>query len=190
MASLPSLELKYVKSTDQNMTNTNTNTNTINNNILINTDKNVKSDQVLTKSASSPASPRIATPNNVKIFKETFMNILIGYFKNNIILLNNLVELSEKIIMKVDDLQLLISILLEIDRSKVMIEVEELEVKCCAKFGACASRGKASFCSMLPRYRKINDILINNQMSFKVSYNQFYVQLQTVYNISLDYILL
>jgi hypothetical protein len=161
------------------MTNTNTNTNTINNNILINTDKNMKPESVLTKSASSPNISRIDTPTNIKVFKETFMNILIGYFKNNIILLNNLVELSEKIIMKVDDLQLLISILLEIDRSKVMIEVEELEVKCCAKF-----------CSMLPRYRKINDILINNQLSFKVSYNQIYVQLQTVYNISLEFILL
>jgi hypothetical protein len=178
--SLPSLELKYVKTTDKTLsnTNTNTNTNTINNNILISPTK-TETEQILVKSVSSPDIPRIATPKNVKQFKETFMNILIGYFKNNIILLNNLVELSEKIIMKVDDLELLISILLEIDRSKVMLEVEELQVKCCSKF-----------CSMLPRYRKINDIIINNKESFKISYNQFYIQLQTVYNISLDYVLL
>jgi hypothetical protein len=187
---LPSLELKYVKTTNKTLTNTNTNanSNTINNNILIGTrpegegaerTKEEPTTTILAKSISSPDLPRPATPKNVKQFKETFMNILIGYFKNNIILLNNLVELSEKIIMKVDDLQLLISLLLEIDRSKVLIEVEELEVKCCSKF-----------CSMLPRYRKINDILINNQNSFRVSYNQFYVQLQTVYNISLEFIMI
>jgi hypothetical protein len=57
-------------------------------------------------------------PSVINQFKETFMNILISYFKNNIMLLNNLVEISEKIIMKKEDLKLLISILLERPREK------------------------------------------------------------------------
>jgi hypothetical protein len=108
------------------------------------------------------------------------MDILIGYFKNNIILLNNLIELSEKIITKVADLQLLISLLLETDKSNIMIDVEEITTtNCCGKI-----------CNKLPRYRKINDIIINNKQSFKVSYNQYYIQMSLEFNISLEYILL
>jgi hypothetical protein len=39
-------------------------------------------------------------PSVINQFKEVLMNILISYFKNNIVLLNNLVEISEKIIIK------------------------------------------------------------------------------------------
>jgi hypothetical protein len=95
-------------------------------------------------------------------------------------LINNLVELSDKIITRIDDLQLLISLLLDIPLSDVTIETEELTVKnCCGEI-----------CKQLPRYRKIEDILIKNKNSFKVLYNQYYVQLQTQFNISLDYVLL
>jgi hypothetical protein len=74
----------------------------------------------------------IHDPTTLNHFKETFINILISYFKNNIILLNNLVELSDKIIMKKEDLALLISILIERPRESVLIEVtEDLDSKNC-----------------------------------------------------------
>jgi hypothetical protein len=57
-------------------------------------------------------------PAVINLFKEVLMKILISYFKNNIVLLNNLVEISEKIIMKKEDLELLISILIERPREK------------------------------------------------------------------------
>jgi hypothetical protein len=134
----------------------------------------------LQKSSSASNLERSGTPLNVKQFKETFMVILIGYFKNNIILLNNLVELSEKIITKLSDLTLLISLLLNISQNKVEVLVEEVSTtSCCGKI-----------CRQLPRYRKTNDIIIDKKQSFKVSHNQFYVQLQTEFNISLDYVLL
>jgi hypothetical protein len=117
----------------------------------------------------------------VSLFKEALLAILISYFKNNIVLLNNLIELSDNIIMKIEDLIYLISILLELDRQNIKLDVEDIEVKncCCAKI-----------CSKLPRYRKINDIIINNKSSFKITYNQYYVQMKEEYNISLDFIML
>jgi hypothetical protein len=81
--------------------------------------------------------------------------------------------------MKVDDLILLISLLLEIDKSNVEIIAEEVESKCCGRV-----------CSHLPRYRKIEDIIIDKKRSFKVYRNQYYVQMQTEFNISLDYVML
>jgi hypothetical protein len=178
---LPSLELKYTKISEKNDLTTNTNTNTINNLITIGEPKisNVGSTKMV-KSNSSQSIARIDTPLNVKQFKETLMTILIGYFKNNVILLNNLVELSDKIVTKISDLTLLISLLLDISIDKINIQVEEITTtNCCGKV-----------CKLLPRYRKINDILIDNRQSFRVSHNSYYIQLQTEYNISLDYVLL
>jgi hypothetical protein len=119
------------------------------------------------------------TPLNIKQFKETLMTILISYFKNNIILLNNLVELSDKIITKLSDLTLLISLLLDIGQDKIQIDVEEISTTGCGKI-----------CKHLPRYRKISDIIIDKKQSFKVSHNQFWVQLQPEFNLSLEYVLL
>jgi hypothetical protein len=178
MTSLPSIELKYSKTTEQNNKNTNTNTNTINNNIIIHPTEN-NENKTLSESSSNVAL-RSETPLNVKQFKETLMTILISYFKNNIILLNNLVELSEKIITKIDDLKLLISLLLDIKIEDIFIELEEVEIKSCC----------GNICRRFPRYRKINDIIINKKQSFKINYNQYYIQLGTQYNISLDYCLL
>jgi hypothetical protein len=183
MSQLPSLEIKYRKEKTENLTNTssNTNTNTINNNIIINKDDS---------NSSKPASPlpllqksnsmsRIQTPTNISLFKEALLDILISYFKNNIVIINNLVELSDDIIMKLDDLKLLISLLLEIDKSNITIEVEEISTaNCCGKI-----------CSHLPRYRKISEIIIDKKQSFKVSHNQYYIQMQTEFNISLDYVI-
>jgi hypothetical protein len=95
-------------------------------------------------------------------------------------LLNNIVELSDKIITKIDDLQLLISLLLNVPISDIAVQVEEIAVKnCCGEI-----------CKMLPRYRKIDDVIIKKKQSFKVSHNQYYIQLQTQFNIGLDYVLL
>jgi hypothetical protein len=188
--SLPSLELKFKSERKNSLTSTNTNTNTINNNIII-PEARISPIQSLNQIVSQPSdqttdepvlnmSRSISTPSNIKLFKDAFMDILIGYFKNNIILLNNLIELSEKIITKVNDLQLLISLLLEVDRSNILIDVEEITSEsCCGKV-----------CNKLPRYRKINDIIINNKQSFKVSYNQYYIQMSLEFNISLEYVLL
>jgi hypothetical protein len=114
------------------------------------------------------------------MFKDAFLDILIGYFKNNIILINNLVELSEKIVMKTDDLHTLIAILLEIDKDKVNIEIDEISTNnCCGKI-----------CSKLPRYRKIKNIIIDNKAIFQISHNQYYTQMMTEFNISLDFIMI
>jgi hypothetical protein len=169
----PSLELKFVKKDDLKATSTNT----INNNINIG---NPMIREVADFIPNSPASLHSSSPTNILEFKDALTGILMSYFKSNIVLINNLVELSDKIITKTDDLQLLISFLLDnIPLNEVTIETEELTVKnCCKKIS-----------KQLPRYRKIEDILIKDKNSFKVLYNQYYVQLQTQFNISLDYIL-
>ena len=91
-----------------------------------------------------------------------------------------MVELSEKIITKLDDLKLLISLLINTPPSNINIDIEELEIRgCCGKV-----------CKHIPRYRKIKDIVIDKKQSFRVAYNQYYVQTGTEYNISLEYVLL
>jgi hypothetical protein len=184
---LPNLELKFNKTTEKHDSNINTNTlsNTNSNTIIFNgqttsTHQEPTSTNDLPHSSSALSLSRSDTPLNIKQFKDTLMTILISYFKNNIILLNNLVELSEKIITKLSDLTLLIALLLDIPQDKVQIDVEEIAGSgCCGKI-----------CKHLPRYRKIIDIVIDKKQSFRVSHNQFYVQLQTEYNISLDYVLI
>jgi Ser-tRNA(Ala) deacylase AlaX len=123
---------------------------------------------------------RAEPPNNKKQFKEALISILISYFKNNVILLNNFVELSDKIITKIEDLRLLISLLIEESPAAVNIEVEEIEIKNCC----------GTICKNLPRYRKIKHIIINNKQTFQVSHNQFYIQMGIEFNISLEYVLL
>jgi Ser-tRNA(Ala) deacylase AlaX len=173
--SLPSLELKYNKTTDKQISNNNTNT--INNNIVLGTSLPASLTEIPSDSSSVS---RSESPNNIKQFKEALISILISYFKNNVVLLNNMVELSDKIITKVDDLKLLISLLIEDSPAAVNIEVEEIEIKNCC----------GTICKNLPRYRKIKHIIINNKQTFQVSYNQFYIQMGTEFNISLEYILL
>jgi hypothetical protein len=185
--SLPNLELKYTKVSERKNSNTNTNDlhSTINNNIIVNqpSSNEAQTGQKTTdipKSSSSVSLSRAATPDNIKQFKEALILILISYFKNNIILLNNLAELSEKIVTKVDDLKLLISLLTEEPISNIYIDVEELTTtNCCGEI-----------CKRLPRYRKIKEIIINKKQTFQVSYNQYYIQMGTEFNISLEYVLL
>jgi hypothetical protein len=95
-------------------------------------------------------------------------------------LLNNLVELSNKIITKIEDLRLLISLLIEESPAAVNIEVEEIKIKNCL----------GTIYKKLPRYREIKQIIINNKQTFPVSHNQFYIQMGIEFNISLEYVLL
>jgi hypothetical protein len=214
--SLPSLKLSYNSERRNSLTgsNTNTNTNTINNIIVSD-----RTDEVLsqrrnnevstvekTKRSGSSSSfnniplvdlkrhltpipdsdsatpDRIGiTPTNIKRFKEAYLALLISYFKNNIILMNNIVELSENIITKMDDLITLISILLEIDKTTITINVKEIKSNCCA--------GKI-LCKMIPMYREIDDIIIDNKASFSNMYNQYYIQMGLEFNISMKYVML
>jgi Ser-tRNA(Ala) deacylase AlaX len=175
---LTSLELKYSKSLET----TSTNTNTINN-FYVSPDADLKKLKSGTdaepKKSDSSQSIRSESPINIKQFKEALILILISYFKNNVVLLNNLVELSDKIITKIDDLRLLVSLLIEESPAAVNIEIEEIDVKNCC----------GMICKNLPRYRKIKQIIINNKQNFQVSHNQFFTQMGTEFNISLEYVL-
>jgi hypothetical protein len=51
------------------------------------------------------------TQEIIKIFKEYILLTLIDYFKNDLILLNNLLEISKNIVFKEEDIIKLISIL-------------------------------------------------------------------------------
>jgi hypothetical protein len=105
----PSLELKFVKKDDVKTTSTNT----INNINIGNAAKGGFDNPMIREVADfipdSPASLHSSSPTNIREFKDALTGILISYFKSNIVLINNLVEPSDKIIMKIDDLQLLIS---------------------------------------------------------------------------------
>jgi hypothetical protein len=177
--SLPSLELKYNKVSEKQITSSNTNT--INNNIVLSSNLPItNTENSLEPSTTNTTVTRAVSPDSIKQFKEALISILISYFKNNVILLNNLVEFSEKIITKIEDLRLLVSLLIEESPTAVNIEVEEIEIKNCC----------GVICKNLPRYRKIKHILINNKQAFQVSHNQYHTQIQTEFNICLDYVLL
>jgi hypothetical protein len=177
---LPNLQLSLTEQKEIKNENTNTANASVINNIQIgNADKNTVQETTLKTSPSSSVL-RTETPDNIRRFKETFMLILISYFKSNIILLNNLAELSEKIITKIDDLKQLISLLTEVATDNIDIVVEEFDVKNCC----------GMLCKVLPRYRKISDIIINKKQSFKVVFNQYFIQMGTEFNISLEFVLL
>jgi hypothetical protein len=201
---LPNIVLKL--NTEKKLTNTNTNEskssteNTINNNIILGSsaasgvEKLVKvpSSENLAKSSALSISKnpsytnlnQIKSPaiiDNVARFKDQFTAYLIEYFRNDIVLLNNVLEVSDKIVFKLDDLKVLISILLEIEPSNITIEYDDMlkNIGCCGKI-----------CKKIPLFKKINDIIINNRQSFLISYNTIAIQLQTEFNISLSYIIL
>jgi hypothetical protein len=92
---------------------------------------------------------------------------LIDYFKNNLILLNNLLEISKYIVFEEEDIIKLISILVtdgDISRIKIDNELQD-------HFKACGC------CSKLPIYRNITSIIIDNKNSFKIRYKLFFVQM-------------
>jgi hypothetical protein len=195
---LPNIVLKL--NTEKKLLNTNTNTNandvsnTINNNIIL-SEPTVGVDLAksaalsipsakITKSSSYQSLQAVKSPtaaDNILRFKDQFAAYLIDYFRSDMVLLNNLLEVSDKIVFKMEDLKHLISILLEIEANMVAIDYEDVlkNIGCCGKI-----------CKKLPLFKKINDIIINNRQSFLVSYNTIAVQLQTEFNISLTYIIL
>jgi hypothetical protein len=204
---LPNITLKL--NTEKKLLNTNTNTNEsksettnlINNNIILADTANSIADVPivgeLAKSAALSVPSRqlnkapsysnlhsVKSPalvDNILRFKDQFTAYLIEYFKSDFILLNNILEVSDKIVFKMDDLKTLISILLEIEPSVITIDYEDFlkDVGCCGKI-----------CKKIPLFKKINDIIINNKQSFLISYNTIAIQLQTEFNISLSYVII
>jgi hypothetical protein len=185
---LPTLELKYNKET----TSSSTNTNTINNNIIIKpTNDNIIDcpieipPEISTNMSAllAQALPAIVkksdTPQNISKFKEALISIHISYFKSNVVLLNNLIELFDMIITKLDDLRLLIALLLSIPKADVQVKVEEITMK-----GFCGT-----VCKKFRDTEKLK-ILLLKKKSFEVSYNQYYIQMVMEFNISLEYVLL
>jgi hypothetical protein len=109
------------------------------------------------------------TPKIIKTFKEYLLLTLIEYFKNDLILLNNLLEVSKHIIFKEEDIIKLISIFVtDGDVSIIKIDYELPD-----NFKVC------SCCTKLPIYRQITSIIIDNKNSFKIKYESFYIQMQT-----------
>jgi hypothetical protein len=183
----------------------NENKNNITNTIIINRDETKLSPLTPRSSISRPSSPKVTSPYNslmidtspehietfapdierqstpecIKAFKDYLLLTLIHYFKNDIILFNNLIELSKYIVLKLDDLRKLIAILLtDGDINRIMVESELPKTfNCCP----CADK--------LPIYNKISSIIIDKKKDFKVKYNEVYTQMQLEFNISLDFVL-
>ena len=196
--SLPDLTLKLhseKKTTLENKgtnmsSNTNNNTNTINNNIILEPkalnggsvvalESKIPQTNTKIKPSASMESLAVKSPDNVRRFKDQFTAYLIEYFKNDLILLNNLLEISSKIVFKVDDLKTLIGILLEIETVKIEIEYEDMiKSGCCGKI-----------CKRVPLFKKVTDIIINGKQRFTVSYDSIAVQLQNTFNVSLSHVI-
>jgi hypothetical protein len=173
---LLSLSLKLNKEIKNE--NKNENINNINNTIIIN--KGTKDSTTELKELLPEIIEKSQTPEIIKIFKEYLLLTLIDYFKNDLILLNNLLEIFKHIVFKEEDIIKLISILVtDGDVSRIKIDYELPD-----QFKACGC------CSKLPIYRKITSIIIDNKNSFKIRYQSFYVQMQTEFNISLGCVLI
>jgi hypothetical protein len=117
---LQKLEMKYNKETTSSSTNTNTN------NIIIKpTSENIINCpiKIPPEVSTNTIVKKSNTPQNISEFKKALIAVLKSYFKNNVVLLNNLIELSDKIITKIDDLRLLIALLLSIPKADVQVEV-------------------------------------------------------------------
>jgi hypothetical protein len=185
--SLPNLSLNLEKKFSNTNTNENKNENNnkITNTIIINDpNKNLNSeiiknnDNILSSEISIPRD-QCQTPEIIKLFRDYLLITLIQYFKDEIILCNNVIETSKRIIMKEIDLKKLIAILItDNNESRITIESEIPDhFKCC-----CLKE--------LPIYKKISSIVIDKKQEFKIFYNQFYIQMQQEFNISLDYVLI
>jgi hypothetical protein len=173
---LPSLSLKINKEFKNE--NKNENINNINNTIIINKDTKHSTSEL--KGILPEIIEKSQTQEIIKTFKEYLLLTLINYFKNDIILLNNLLEVFKHIVFKEEDIINLISILVtDGDVSRIKIEYELPD-----NFNVC------SYCTKLPISRQITSIIIDNKNSFKIKYESFNVQMQTEFNISLDYILI
>lgn len=191
---LPDLSLKFERRTSDsnNSTNTQASTNsltsTVSNNIILNTSAPLESLKIIEPKVENVSSfnsseniQSVNTPDNIKIFKEYLLATLINYFKSEIILANNIIEISPNIVLKVDDLKKLIAILVcDSDESRINITTSVATIVGC-KFLSC--------CAKLPLYRKVDEIIIDKKYSFKGRYDQYYTQMNNNFNISLDYAL-
>jgi hypothetical protein len=119
--------------------------------------------------------------NNLKLFKENLLRILISYFGKNLVLLNNVIELSDGVVTNLDDLTTLVAIITNQPKDKVRVVVNEVENFCLKITCSCLN-------STLPLYRQIETILINNE-SFKSKYPDLYNMMEEGFNISLKYVL-
>jgi hypothetical protein len=91
---LPTLDLKCNKETTSNSTNSNT----INNNLIKpNSDTNI-TDAGIEIPYENPIVKKSDTPQNISEFKEALIAVLISYFRNNVVLLSNLIELVQAFI--------------------------------------------------------------------------------------------
>jgi hypothetical protein len=119
------------------------------------------------------------TPEIIKVFKEYLLKTILDYFKNELILLNDILEVFKHIVFREEDLIKLISILItDCDISRIRLNHEIPDA-----FNTCG------YCVKLHIYRKITSIIIDNKNNFEVNYNSFYVQMQTAFNIWLQYLL-
>jgi hypothetical protein len=67
------------------------------------------------------------TPEIIKVFKEYLLRTILDYYKNELILLNNILEVSKHIVFREEDLIKLISILVtDCDISRIRIGHEIL----------------------------------------------------------------
>jgi hypothetical protein len=118
---LPSLSLKINKEFKNE--NKNENINNINNTIIINKDINDSSTEL--KGILPEIIEKSQTPEIIKIFKEYLLLTLIDFVKNDLILSNNLLEISKYIVLKEEDIIKLVSILVtDGDVSRIKIDYE------------------------------------------------------------------
>jgi hypothetical protein len=120
--------------------------------------------------------------NNLKLFKENLLRILISYFGKNLMLLNNVIELSDGVVTNLDDLTTLVAIITNQPKYKVRVVVNEVEDFCLKIVCSCLN-------STLPLYRQIEMILINNE-PFNSQYPDLYKMMEEEFNISLKYVLI
>jgi hypothetical protein len=168
--SLPNLSLKInkeLKNENKNENNNNNNNNnSISNTIIINKES---TSQTSLEENKLIQIEKYQTPEIIKTFKEYLLLTLIDYFKNEMILLNNIIELSKYIVLKEDDLKKLITIL--------VTESDDLRITPECKLPD-SFKTSQPCCSKISIYKKITSIVIDNKHEFRNQYNSFYTQMQ------------
>jgi hypothetical protein len=151
---LPDLTLKYSKILNNENKNENNNNISQTQTVIINKEEPFS----ITKEETEPLSKtkdvveKIRTPENITQFKETFLEILINYFKNEYVLLQNNIEFSKKKVMKEADLKKLIAVLVrDGDTGRINIEYDIPE-----KLSKC-------YCICVERILFIRDYVYNNR---------------------------
>jgi hypothetical protein len=152
--SLQNLSFKINKELKNENKNENNNNNT-NNTIIINKKSTSQTSLEENKLIHIEKSQ---IPKIIKTFKEYLLLTLIYCFKNEMILLNNIIELSKYFVLKEDNLKKLIAILVtENDDSRITLEYELPN-----SFKTCQP-----CCSKIPIYKKITSIVIDNKHEFR-----------------------